>query len=125
VTAAEIADELVRQLRELDAYVYSSAVSGASYYVKFPDAHVGSVRISDHPGRKKYKYRWNVLVDDPQARFTRRHGRVLRFYYGVDRLDELVTAIKAQAYARPPQWLRDVVAEADARFMGLTSSAEG
>lgn len=35
-----------------------------SYYVKFKDNRIGSMRISNHPGRSQYSYKWDLRIDD-------------------------------------------------------------
>jgi hypothetical protein len=35
-----------------------------SYYIKFKDTRLGSIRIADHDGRKKYSYTHKVFTKD-------------------------------------------------------------
>lgn len=35
-----------------------------SYYIKFKDTRLGSIRIADHNGRKKYSYTYQVFTQN-------------------------------------------------------------
>ena len=35
-----------------------------SYYIKFKDVRLGSIRIADHDGRKKYSYTYQVFTQN-------------------------------------------------------------
>ena len=35
-----------------------------SYYIKFKDIRLGSIRIADHDGRKKYSYTYQVFTQN-------------------------------------------------------------
>ena len=35
-----------------------------SYYIKFKDTRLGSIRIADHDGRKKYSYTYQVFTQN-------------------------------------------------------------
>ena len=35
-----------------------------SYYIKFKDVRLGSIRIADHNGRKKYSYTYQVFTQN-------------------------------------------------------------
>jgi len=35
-----------------------------SKYIKFRDVRLGSIRIADHNGRKKYNYTYEIFMDD-------------------------------------------------------------
>lgn len=67
-------------------YIYHIS-NNDSVYIKFQDKRLGSIRISNHSQRNKYKYKWNILVD--QGREISRseyQNSVLRRYYSDDRL---------------------------------------
>lgn len=46
----------------LEPYVYVLALSG-SCYIRFTEPRLRSLRIGDHNGRVKYKYKWNLRAD--------------------------------------------------------------
>ena len=49
-------------LIEFEPYIHCTSVTTNSLYVKFNKGY-GSLRISDHRGKKKYSYTWNIRVD--------------------------------------------------------------
>jgi hypothetical protein len=70
---------VVKRLQVLGAYLFYSAQTG-SQYVKFTDPRLGSLRIGDHGGREKYRYKWNLLKG--QKEFRREQDRsIVRRYY--------------------------------------------
>lgn len=70
---------VVKRLQVLGAYLFYSAGTG-SQYVKFTDPRLGSLRIGDHGGREKYRYKWNLLRG--HGEFKREQDRtVIRRYY--------------------------------------------
>lgn len=91
-----LADTVVRVLNKngVLAVHYKKAMSG-SCYVKLPG--LGSLRIADHDGIEKYRYRWNIRLDlrDPRTEIDR--GTVRRYYPATD--------------AGLRQFCRDVIAE--------------
>lgn len=46
----------------LKAYLYHHRCGGSAY-IKFRESVGGSLRISDHPQRARYYYRWNLRLD--------------------------------------------------------------
>lgn len=73
---------------DLGAYIYKKAKSG-SIYIKFANKDLGSLRIADHEGRSKYRYRWN-LRSDLKASYNYRDRGVVRYYYVWSDLQKLV-----------------------------------
>lgn len=61
----QIAEDLVLNLNECDieCYLYHVSNSGNSFYIRFKDARIGSIRISDHEGRDRYRYKYNLRSD--------------------------------------------------------------
>ena len=59
-----IAKNLINNLHELniDAYIYHESETSNSMYIRFKDARIGSVRISDHSS-KKYSYKYEIRTD--------------------------------------------------------------
>lgn len=52
------------------AYIYCEATT-SSVYVRFEDQRNSSIRIADHTGKSKYRYKWNVRTDKG---FKKKHG---------------------------------------------------
>lgn len=75
-----LADVIVRVLNEngVLAVHFKKAVSG-SCYVKLPG--LGSLRIADHDGIERYRYRWNIRLDQTTSpRIETDRGTVRRYY---------------------------------------------
>lgn len=53
-----------------------------SIYLKFDDGIIGSMRISDHPSRKRLKYKYNLVLDS--KRIKRTAGCHTSYYSGLD-----------------------------------------
>lgn len=74
------ADLLIRELgsRGIRAEIWQDA--GASVYLRFDDARLGSVRLSNHEGRERYEYRWNLRTDISEVMISRLDGKVQYFF---------------------------------------------
>jgi hypothetical protein len=57
-----VAKIVKERLKDWGAYIYHVATTG-SVYVKFPHWKLGSIRIADHDGRRKYNYRWTISTN--------------------------------------------------------------
>lgn len=84
-------------IRELErkgivAFIYHGALTG-SVYVKFGDSRLRSLRIGDHDGRSKYKYKWNLRSDIASSGEIMDHG-VRRFFCRWDEWGKLIDRIK-------------------------------
>ena len=60
----DIAKRLITELaaKGINAYIWHSATTG-SVYIRFEDVRIGSVRLGDHNGREKLKYKFNIRND--------------------------------------------------------------
>lgn len=62
----KIAEHLVAELNknEVKSYIWH-VVSGdtGSVYIRFEDPNIGSIRIANHAGREKLKYKYNLRTD--------------------------------------------------------------
>ena len=54
---------IMNTLKEAGLCPYIHSSSGSSKYIKFHKNIAGSLRISDHPQRSRYAYRWNLRTD--------------------------------------------------------------
>lgn len=52
----QVAETIIERLKAYGAYLYCQATTG-SVYVKFPHWGLGSIRIGDHKGLERYRYR--------------------------------------------------------------------
>lgn len=60
-----LAAQVLKDLEDIGAFVYHAAVSGHSVYIKFGNPCYKTLRISNHPQRKKrahLQYKWNLCV---------------------------------------------------------------
>ena len=53
---------LMGELQAWGPYVVKVAETG-SIYMKFPHWALGSIRIGNHPGIERYKFKWSVRID--------------------------------------------------------------
>lgn len=74
------AEKMIRELssRGIRAEIWHDA--GKSVYLRMDDARLGSIRISDHEGREKYEYRWNMRADIDEPMISRLDGRTQYFF---------------------------------------------
>jgi hypothetical protein len=77
-TAKDILNEVMLRLSDLEPYIFHKALTG-SIYIKFKNENLRSLRIADHTGRKKYRYKWNLIIDG-ETREEKDRG-IARYYY--------------------------------------------
>lgn len=97
-TVPELKEFVLLALGELEPYVYHTS-SWGSVYIKFPDQRIGSLRIADHPSRKHYRYRWNLLLKLGDHPGSVKKGKVTRWYYSKHSVDHMVYHILNYAAA--------------------------
>jgi len=75
-----IANDIIHELKKLnlEPYIYHKAMTG-SIYIKFKNNKIGSLRLGDHDGREKYRYRFNVRSDMAGTNTFEDRG-VIRYY---------------------------------------------
>ena len=83
----EVLDAL--QKAGLKPYVYVAASSG-SCYIKFANQQLLSLRIADHNGGPKYRYKWNLRKDITKSKTAIDRG-VIRYYYPSDEYEKMIT----------------------------------
>ena len=59
-----IANNVLNELNNcgIKCYLWHKAQTG-SIYIRFEDQRIGSIRIGDHAGREKLKYKFNIRSD--------------------------------------------------------------
>ena len=55
----DIFEQLMKELKPLGAIKWHTSKTN-SIYIKFKDVRLGSIRISDHKGRKQYNYTYEL-----------------------------------------------------------------
>lgn len=79
-----VAKDAMRRFKShgIETYIYHVATTG-SVYVKFTDERLRSIRIGNHNGRSKYRYKWN-LRSDVKRHYTENDRGATRFYFNMD-----------------------------------------
>jgi hypothetical protein len=75
-TVESLADEILNLIP--GAFIRNKATSTSSIYIKTPDGY--SLRVGDHNGREKYKYKWNLGMIYANIRGWRKDGEYWRYY---------------------------------------------
>jgi len=87
-------NRLLLDLSEYKPYIYHVSKYD-SIYIKFQNEKLRSIRLADHSGREKYKYKWNLNIVGSQRKEEDRG--VLRFYYPVGKYQDFVNHFKNYA----------------------------
>lgn len=92
MTINEIADFLCKKLLD-EGFVIQryDAYSTNSIYLKLDYGVCNSIRISDHPGKKHLKYRYNIGPNITEYKEVK--DRFPRYYYRADKLNNLIKKI--------------------------------
>jgi len=87
----KIADQIVIRANEhgLGAYIWHNSETSNSVYIRFKDSRMGSIRISDHKGKSKYKYKFNMRSDVRQAQLNKGDG-FWRWFFPINDIDGLM-----------------------------------
>ena len=92
MSVLKIAEILCKQLVEVGFVVQRyDAYSTNSIYLKLDYGVCNSIRISDHPGKKHLKYRYNIGPFITEYKYVR--DKFPRFYYREDKIKNLVKKI--------------------------------
>lgn len=94
MTGKDVANILIKKLLDLGliVHIYNS-YSTSSIYLKLDYGLACGIRIADHPGKKKYSYRFNVIKDYKGNKVILKDGLICRFY-DFNELDVVIDAIK-------------------------------
>ena len=96
----EIANLIIEELKKYD-FVISTyySYSTSSIYIKLDYGVANGIRIADHKGKKKYKYRYNV-VNDLQKDYSEIDEGYERFYFRTTSIKDLVAKIVSDKQAK-------------------------
>lgn len=73
-------EKILSDLKHLNPYIYHESKND-SIYIKFENEKIRTIRIADHSGIEKYKYKWNLHVcGSMREEFD---NGVKRFYYPI------------------------------------------
>lgn len=92
--AKAVTDQLLADLQAIGAepYLWAAATTG-SFYIRFKNPLLGSVRVADHPGREQYKYKYNVRADVHAAHWVK-DGDAWRYFVPIDQAVLVVDIVK-------------------------------
>ena len=92
----EIANILVQKLiaEGFIVHRYNSHTT-SSIYIKLDYGLSCGIRIADHPGNKKYSYRFNVIKDYIGDKVIIKDGLICRFYDFTE-LEEVIKAVQKE-----------------------------
>ena len=89
-----IKDYMYKLLRDLDQkgfiLQYYVAYSTNSCYIKLDYGISNSIRISDHKGKDKYPYKFNLMMD-----LDKSYEEDGRYYYSIKDYDKMILDIRA------------------------------
>lgn len=81
MTGIDIVNILIPKLLDMDFIVHRyDAYSTSSIYLKLDYGIACGIRIADHPGKKKYSYRFNIIKDFNGNKVILKDGLISRFY---------------------------------------------
>lgn len=86
-----LANELMEKLKDLEPRIHAKAQTG-SIYIKFADSRIGALRIGDHPGKPRLRYRWSLRTDiNLPTTHSHPHNQ---YHYPAHMLDQLCAHIR-------------------------------
>lgn len=96
MTGNEVTNILVSKLLDMGFIVHRyNSHSTSSIYLKLDYGLSCGIRIADHPGKKKYSYRFNVIKDYVGNKVILKDGLICRFY-DFNELDSVLNAIQQE-----------------------------
>lgn len=103
----ECEEYLVSELKRLGFSIMRyHSMSTNSVYIKIDYGIAHSIRLSDHEGKKRLKYRYNVLTNSKKKNPHRiKEGRLNRYYFpptrnGLDILVGLICGVRSRKIAK-------------------------
>lgn len=95
-----IANILIKKLLEMNFIVHRyNSYTTSSIYLKLDYGVSCGIRIADHPGKKKYHYRFNVMKDFKGNKVIR-NGNLISYFFNFNELDEVVNAVQIERQAK-------------------------
>lgn len=96
MTGNEGTNILVSNLLDMGFIVHRyNSHSTSSIYLKLDYGLSCGIRIADHPGKKKYSYRFNVIKDYVGNKVILKDGLICRFY-DFNELDSVLNAVQQE-----------------------------
>ena len=96
MTGKDVASILISKLLENNFIVHRyNSYSTSSIYLKLDYGLSCGIRIADHPGKKKYSYRFNIIKDYTGNKVILKDGLICRFY-NFNELEDVIDAVKKE-----------------------------
>lgn len=96
MTGNEVTNILVSKLLDMGFIVHRyNSHSTSSIYLKLDYGLSCGIRIADHPGKKKYSYRFNVIKDYSGDKVILKDDLICRFY-DFNELDSVLNAVQQE-----------------------------
>lgn len=92
----EVANILISKLLDMGFIIHRyNSHSTNSIYLKLDYGLSCGIRIANHPGKKKYSYRFNVIKDYVGNKVILKDGLICNFY-DFNELDNVVNAVQKE-----------------------------
>ena len=92
----DIVNILVPKLLDMNFIVHRyNSHSTSSIYLKLDYGVCCGIRIADHPGKKKYHYRFNVFKDYKGDKVIKR-GNLISYFFTFEEIPQLLEKIKIE-----------------------------
>lgn len=92
----DVTNILASRLLDMGFIVHRyDAYSTSSIYLKLDYGLSCGIRIADHPGKKKYSYRFNVIKDYIGDKVIYKDGLICRFY-NFNELESVLEAVQKE-----------------------------
>lgn len=96
MTGNEVTNILVSKLLDMGFIVHRyNSHSTSSIYLKLDYGLSCGIRIADHPGKKKYSYRFNVIKDYSGDKVILKDDLICRFY-DFNELDSVLNVVQQE-----------------------------
>lgn len=100
MTGKNVADNLVSKLLDMNLIVHRyNSHTTSSIYLKLDYGICCGIRIADHPGKKKYHYRFNIIKDFKGNKVILKDGLICRFY-DFSELDFVLEDVKKERQSK-------------------------
>lgn len=96
----EVSNKLIKELKEKGFQVSKYyAKTTKSIYLKLDYGVCCGIRISDHKGKKKYRYKFNIIKQYKGPKLVKDRGYVRRFY-DYNNVNELISDVQNEKKAK-------------------------
>lgn len=95
-----VADILIQRLLEMNFIVHRyNSYSTSSIYLKLDFGLSCGIRIADHPGKKKYHYRFNVIKDYKGNKVINRDNLV-SYFFDYNELEKVLELVQKEKQSK-------------------------